>query len=180
MSSRDYHGSNLHLRIPVLHELWVCQPASCTAINLTATLSNTPLHYLHTLSNSLTQNRCTPIQFRRVPWFHGRPKPAQIPTLTFPSLYLIPFMYFLFPHWTVSGHRGKDLEAALGVAAALLPAYETILGVPYPLAKLDLVAIPDFAAGAHPDAPGLRYWCCAHRLSSQSIVSPELPECWNG
>lgn len=30
----------------------------------------------------------------------------------------------------------------------MLPAYEAALGVPYPLEKLDLVAIPDFSAGA--------------------------------
>ena len=43
--------------------------------------------------------------------------------------------------------RVKDLGKALEVATAILPAYEAFLDVPYPLPKLDLVAIPDFAAG---------------------------------
>ena len=44
--------------------------------------------------------------------------------------------------------RVKDLDTALDIARHVLPAYERLLGVPYPLPKLDLVAIPDFAAGA--------------------------------
>ncbi|KAK9805996.1 hypothetical protein WJX73_002376 [Symbiochloris irregularis] len=44
--------------------------------------------------------------------------------------------------------RARDLQTALDVAAQLLPVYELVLQVPYPLPKMDLVAIPDFAAGA--------------------------------
>lgn len=44
--------------------------------------------------------------------------------------------------------RAQDLQVALDTAARLLPAYEERLQVPYALPKLDLVAIPDFAAGA--------------------------------
>lgn len=44
--------------------------------------------------------------------------------------------------------RVNSLEFAAGIAAAILPAYEGMWGVPYALPKLDLVAIPDFAAGA--------------------------------
>lgn len=44
--------------------------------------------------------------------------------------------------------RVANLQYAADTAAAILPAYEAALGVPYPLEKLDLVAIPDFSAGA--------------------------------
>jgi aminopeptidase N len=44
--------------------------------------------------------------------------------------------------------RVGNLQFAADVAAAVLPAYERMLGVPYALPKLDLVAIPDFSAGA--------------------------------
>jgi aminopeptidase N len=44
--------------------------------------------------------------------------------------------------------RVKNLQYAADSAAAILPAYQAALGVPYPLEKLDLVAIPDFSAGA--------------------------------
>jgi aminopeptidase N len=44
--------------------------------------------------------------------------------------------------------RVKDLDVALDIARHVLPAYERLLDVPYALPKLDLVAIPDFAAGA--------------------------------
>ena len=61
--------------------------------------------------------------------------------------------------------RVSDLDAALDIASRVLPAYERLLDLPYPLPKLDLVAIPDFAAGAHtcwcPEKstfPGHRGW----------------------
>ena len=44
--------------------------------------------------------------------------------------------------------RKESLQVALQVATKVLPAYEELLGVPYALPKLDLVAIPDFGAGA--------------------------------
>ena len=44
--------------------------------------------------------------------------------------------------------RTESLQVALQVATKVLPAYEELLGVPYALPKLDLVAVPDFGSGA--------------------------------
>lgn len=38
--------------------------------------------------------------------------------------------------------RAASLGGAMGFASAMLPAYEAMLGVPYALPKLDLVAVP--------------------------------------
>lgn len=50
--------------------------------------------------------------------------------------------------------KGPQLEYALKHTAALLNALEAYFGIPYPFAKLDLIAVPDFAAGAM-ENPGL-------------------------
>ena len=54
---------------------------------------------------------------------------------------------------TVKG-KGAGLEYALANTAAILTPLERYFGTPYPYQKLDLVAVPDFAAGAM-ENPGL-------------------------
>ncbi|MGC2288530.1 MAG: M1 family metallopeptidase [Thermoplasmata archaeon] len=44
--------------------------------------------------------------------------------------------------------RSPSGAYALGIAEKLLPEYERYYGIPYPLSKLDLVAVPEFWAGA--------------------------------
>jgi puromycin-sensitive aminopeptidase len=49
--------------------------------------------------------------------------------------------------WTTPGKKEQG-RFALDVACRLLAFYHGYFGIPYPLPKLDLIAIPDFAAGA--------------------------------
>ncbi len=49
--------------------------------------------------------------------------------------------------WTTPGKKEQG-RFALDVAQRLLTCYQDYFGIPYPLPKLDLIAIPDFAAGA--------------------------------
>lgn len=49
--------------------------------------------------------------------------------------------------WSTPGHE-KLTPYAQGVAAKLLPFFNDYFGVEYPAKKLDLIAIPDFSAGA--------------------------------
>lgn len=49
--------------------------------------------------------------------------------------------------WARAGF-GDELGYALELASRILPHYAQVFGQPFPIAKCDLVAIPDFAAGA--------------------------------
>ncbi len=77
------------------------------------------------------------------------------------STYLLAFVIGRFHHQTTKNSHGvkittycplnhdpKILKYANAVAAGSLDYYDDVFGVPYPLKKLDQVAIPDFEAGA--------------------------------
>src|SRR5262249_48062030 len=53
--------------------------------------------------------------------------------------------------------RGPELKAALELGAQLTVALERYFGLEFPYAKLDHVAIPDFAAGAMENAGAITY-----------------------
>ena len=44
--------------------------------------------------------------------------------------------------------KGSLGSHSLAVASRALPYFEEKFGIPYPLPKSDLIAVPDFAAGA--------------------------------
>ena len=58
--------------------------------------------------------------------------------------------------WTTAGHAEQG-RYALEVSVRLLEYYNDYFGIPYPLEKLDHLAIPDFAAGAMENWGGVTY-----------------------
>lgn len=50
--------------------------------------------------------------------------------------------------WMTPDQKDSDADYSLGVAAKTLAFYEKAFQAPYPLPKMDMVGIPDFAAGA--------------------------------
>lgn len=64
------------------------------------------------------------------------------------------------------GHSNR-LEFALDVATRCLEVFEEYFGIPYPLAKCDHVAIPEFAAAA------MENWGCITYRESALVLDPE-------
>lgn len=85
----------------------------------------------------------------------------------------------------------EDLtEFALEVAERLLPYYQKYFGIDYPLEKLDLIAIPDFSAGAMENPGAITFRESAllvdkgaslsTRMNVAGIVAHEMAHLWFG
>lgn len=53
--------------------------------------------------------------------------------------------------------KGKQFQYALENTASIVEALESYFGIPYPYAKLDLIAVPDFNAGAMENVGAITY-----------------------
>ena len=104
------------------------------------------------------------------------------------------------PEITVNGKKirvlcvpGKEnLTAyALNVAAKLLPYYENYFGIAYPFDKLDLIAIPDFSAGAMENFGAITFRETAllvdektastkSKMNVTNIIAHEMAHLWFG
>ena len=82
-------------------------------------------------------------------------------------------------------------EYALGTAVSVLDFYQQTYGIPYPLPKLDLIAIPDFAAGAMENWGLVTYRdtallynkktsTSANKQRVATVVAHELAHQWTG
>jgi puromycin-sensitive aminopeptidase len=68
--------------------------------------------------------------------------------------------------WTTPGKKEQG-RFALDVSCRALRFYQDYFGIPYPLPKLDLIAIPDFAAGA------MENWGAITYRETALLVDPE-------
>lgn len=89
--------------------------------------------------------------------------------------------------------EGKEKLAsfAQGIACKLIPYYENYFGQPYPLDKLDLIAIPDFSAGAMENLGAVTFRDTAllvdeansshqSRVRVADVVAHEMAHLWFG
>ena len=92
--------------------------------------------------------------------------------------------------WATSGHEHKG-RFALETAVKLLAYFNDYFGIPYPLEKLDHLAIPDFAAGAMENWGAITYRETALLVDPEhssagtrevvaSIVAHEMAHMWFG
>ncbi|KAL0050168.1 hypothetical protein WJX82_005668 [Trebouxia sp. C0006] len=70
--------------------------------------------------------------------------------------------------------RAGNLETALDITVKVLPAFESLFGIPYTLPKLDLIGIPDFAAGAMENWGLITYRETALLIDPQHASLPDL------
>ena len=86
--------------------------------------------------------------------------------------------------------RSESAAFALEQAGKLLPAYEEYFGIPYPLSKLDLVAIPEMSFGAMENWGAITFRdarllvdersSALHRRTVISTIAHELAHMWFG
>ena len=92
--------------------------------------------------------------------------------------------------WAVPGKR-KHMGLALEAAAAALERLERYFGIPYPYPKLDLLAVPDFEAGAMENAGAVFFRetlllldpatiSLGERKRAAEVIAHELAHMWYG
>jgi alanyl aminopeptidase len=122
-------------------QVTVTVPEACTAV------SNTTLQKESTIGGQRT------VVFDRTP-----PLPSYLVAIAAGPFEYVPIRGMSVPGRvvTVKGSAGMAAEAAR-VAPPVLAALEKYFGRPYPYAKLDLLAVPEFAAGAMENAGAITF-----------------------
>jgi alanyl aminopeptidase len=69
--------------------------------------------------------------------------------------------------------KGREIHFALERTAALVQAMEAYFDTPYPYAKLDIIAVPDFSAGAMENAGAITYREQLILLDSKAPISQQ-------
>jgi alanyl aminopeptidase len=87
------------------------------------------------------------------------------------------------------GHR-DELRLATEATAAIVPFFERYFGMPFPYAKLDQIAVPEFAAGGMENAGAIAYRTSLlletkgtsdeDRLSIAAVIAHEIAHEWFG
>lgn len=160
MATTQFEATDARRAFPCLDE-----PAVKATFQLTVTIpaqlqciSNTPMAATYTTYDDKILKKT--IQFQKTPlmstyllaWVVGR-----FDGVSTTSRHIVTTVY------TVEGKAAQG-QFCLDVASRCLDFYQDIFGIPYPLTKSDLLAIPDFAAGA------MENWGCVTYREAKVLV----------
>ena len=164
MGTTQFEATDARRAFPCLDE-----PAHKATFQLTVTIpahlqciSNTPMAATYTKYDDQTKQLYKSIQFQTTPlmstyllaWVMGRFDGVST------TLHQI-----VTTVYTVEGKAAQGLFC-LNVASKCLAYYQDLFQIPYPLTKSDLLAIPDFAAGA------MENWGCVTYREAKILVDP--------
>jgi aminopeptidase N len=171
MATTQFEPTDARRAFPCLDEPALKATFTLTVHNIPAALqciSNTPVAATYTTSTATTSSGTTPT---KTVVFQTTPKM---------STYLLAMVIGEFDGisqtsrsivTTVYTAKGKAAQGkfCLDVAVKCLDYYQDLfVGIPYPLTKSDLLAIPDFAAGA------MENWGCVTYREAKILVQPGI------
>ncbi|HEV8129351.1 MAG TPA: M1 family metallopeptidase [Candidatus Eisenbacteria bacterium] len=128
---------------------------------------------LEGLSNTPVERETTSNGIRTMVFKETKPLPSYLLALAVGPLEFVPIPGLRVPGRVVVPRGSKELtKPAVAMAPALLAALERWFGIPYPYEKLDLIAVPEFSAGAM-ENPGAITYADRYLLFDEKTMSTE-------
>jgi alanyl aminopeptidase len=128
---------------------------------------------LEGLTNTPVERETTSNGIRTMVFRETKPLPSYLLAFAVGPLEFVPIPGLRVPGRVVVPRGSKELtKPAVAMAPALFAALERWFGIPYPYEKLDLIAVPEFSAGAM-ENPGAITYADRYLLFDEKTMSTE-------